>query len=93
MARAKYKVVITPTAKQDMSNIKAKWEKGIPDKPYKEVLQVLQYLANINPRPPIVKREEEGMYRIRIDDYRLHYSVDDKEKKIIIHRIRQRLVI
>ena len=93
MARIKYKVVLLPTAKEELGVLKQKWERGVPGKPYKEALQVIQYLANINPRPPIIKTSEEGVYRIRIDDYRLHYTVDDNEKKIIIHKIRQRLVI
>lgn len=45
-----------------------------------------------NPRPPECKRVKTipGYLRIRCGDYRILYEVDDKEKLVIINRVRHR---
>ena len=44
-----------------------------------------------NPRPHGCKKltEKEG-YRIRIGNYRILYTIDDKKRTIVIHRIKTR---
>lgn len=44
-----------------------------------------------NPRPPHCKKltEKEG-YRIRVGDYRILYTIDDKNKTVVIYRIKIR---
>lgn len=44
-----------------------------------------------NPRPHGVKKltAQEG-YRIRIGDYRILYTVDDENEKVIIYRVKSR---
>ena len=44
-----------------------------------------------NPRPHDCKKltEKEG-YRIRVGDYRILYTIDDKNKTVVIYRIKIR---
>jgi len=46
----------------------------------------------LNPRPPGVKKlkGEEGFYRSRVGDYRVVYSVHDKELLVLVVRIAPR---
>ena len=45
-----------------------------------------------DPRPPGVKKlqGEEGFYRIRVGDYRVVYSIDDKDLLVLVVRIAPR---
>ncbi len=45
-----------------------------------------------NPRPPGVKKlhAEEGLYRIRIGDYRVVYTIDDSASKVLVVKIGHR---
>lgn len=44
-----------------------------------------------NPRPfGAIKLTQEEGYRIRAGDYRILYRIDDKEKEVIIYRVKHR---
>jgi mRNA interferase RelE/StbE len=44
-----------------------------------------------NPRPPTSKKLiEKGGYRVRVRDYRILYTVDDKNKVVVIYRTKIR---
>ena len=46
---------------------------------------------SLNPRPSGVKKMfTENGWRIRIGDYRVLYSIDDKNKMVIVYRIKHR---
>ena len=45
-----------------------------------------------NPRPPGVRKVQmtSGGYRIRVDDYRIIYEIDDSARRVLILHIRHR---
>ena len=47
---------------------------------------------SLNPRPEGMVKLKGGdnLYRIRVGDYRVVYTIDDKEKVIVIMRVRHR---
>ncbi len=44
------------------------------------------------PRPPGVEKltESEGLYRLRVGDYRILYEVDDARQMVTVARVRHR---
>jgi mRNA interferase RelE/StbE len=50
-----------------------------------EQIDELEY----NPRPSGCRKlhDFENKYRIRVGDYRILYSINDKDKNVIVHRI------
>lgn len=63
---------------------------GLPKEVQKSFSEVLDHLQK-NPRPPGAKKLTglDG-YRVRKGDYRLLYTVDDKESLVRIYRIAHR---
>ena len=43
-----------------------------------------------DPRGTDSKKLDEGTYRVRVGDYRIVYHVNDKERKVVVTRIRHR---
>ena len=68
-------------------------EKGIRRISYDDRQRIDRAILSLtsNPRPHCCKKltEKEG-YRIRVGDYRILYSIDDKNKIVIIYRIKIR---
>lgn len=59
-------------------------------KTFENIKKKILSLAN-NPRPfGAIKLTQEEGYRIRAGDYRILYRIDDKQKEIIIYRIKHR---
>ena len=57
---------------------------------YKAVARVISALAQ-EPRPPRVEKlAEGGFWRVRVRSYRVVYSIDDKERLVIIVRVARR---
>ena len=57
---------------------------------YQAVARVIFSLAK-QPRPPRVEKlAESGLWRIRIRAYRIIYSIDDKERLVIVVRVARR---
>lgn len=57
----------------------------------KRIIPIIAKLKN-DPRPLNVRKisGSENYYRIRVNDYRIVYEINDKEKEINIFRIRHR---
>ena len=63
---------------------------GLDDETYLRIVAVIYYLRE-NPRPAGVKKlTVQEAYRIRIGDYRVLYTVDDKAKEVRIEAVRKR---
>jgi mRNA interferase RelE/StbE len=63
---------------------------GLDDETYPRIVAVIYYLRE-NPRPAGVKKLiGQEVYRIRLGDYRVLYSVDDKAKEVRIEAVRKR---
>ena len=79
-----YRIVISNSAEKDLSKL---------SKPtFKKVEVAIDGLAN-EPRPQGVKKLKglsEDIYRIRVGDYRIIYSIEDKIRIIDIRRVRHR---
>jgi len=62
---------------------------ALPRKEYFRISAEIKELAN-GPRPYGVKRLGDRVHRIRIGNYRVVYSIFDKEKLILITKVAKR---
>ncbi|NQE04246.1 hypothetical protein C5S32_00110 [ANME-1 cluster archaeon GoMg1] len=78
-----YKVRIKKSANKDLD--------ALDDKMYIRIDRNIQRLRN-DPFPRGVKKltGEENRYRIRVGKYRILYEIDQKDKTIVIYRIKLR---
>ncbi len=79
-----YRIEFRPAARRDL--------KDLPKDVVDRVGRKISALAE-NPRPLGVEKlsgSEEGFYRIRIGDYRVLYTIQDKVLLIIIIKVRHR---
>lgn len=77
-----YKLKIIPQAQKDLD--------AFSGKNFENIKKKILSLAN-NPRPfGAIKLTQEEGYRIRTGDYRILYRIDNKQKEIIIYRIKHR---
>jgi mRNA interferase RelE/StbE len=78
-----YEILWKRSTEQDISNLQ--------QKQVSRIIKAIESRA-INPFPPrcVKLHGTEGIYRIRIGDYRAIYQVDTKVKTIIIYYIRHR---
>jgi mRNA interferase RelE/StbE len=80
---ALYKVVPKPTVEKDL--------RSLPKSTIVRVLKQFDGLANDPfPRQTVKLEGGEGLYRIRVGDYRVIYGVDRDMKQVIIHHVRHR---
>lgn len=77
-----YSILIEKKAEKEASNIPRHFKMDID----KAILALAQ-----NPRPHGCKKltDKEG-YRIRVGNYRILYTIDDKTKIVVIYRIKIR---
>ena len=80
---ASYSVQLKPSAKKELDRLSARLIERIFEK--------LGGLAS-NPRPPGCKKLQGGdnEWRIRVSDYRVVYTIDDKRSLVEVTRIRHR---
>jgi len=78
-----YRVALIPRAERELAALPKEAQARIDAR----ILALSQ-----DPRPPGVKKlqGEEGFYRIRVGDYRVVYSVDDKDLLVLVVRIAPR---
>lgn len=77
-----YKLKIIPQAQKDLD--------AFQGKAFENIKKKILNLAN-NPRPfGAIKLTQEEGYRLRAGDYRILYRIDDKQKEIIIYRLKHR---
>jgi mRNA interferase RelE/StbE len=63
---------------------------GLDDETYLRIVATIHRLRE-NPRAPSMKKlTGQEVYRIRLGDYRVLYSVDDKAKEVRIEAVRKR---
>ena len=80
---ASYKVKAKPSVEKDL--------RSLPKSAITRVLNWLERLAN-DPFPRQALRLEGGelLYRLRVGDYRIIYSVDTTALEVTIHHVRHR---
>lgn len=80
---ASYKVILKPSVEKDLRSM-----------PQSFVARVFKHIETLKdepfPRQSIKLAGAEQLYRIRIGDYRVIYSVDKSNKQIVIHYVRHR---
>ena len=78
-----YSVLIAPAAERQL--------KALTQPVQKRIVKRLKSLGQ-NPRPPGVKKlaGEEELYRIREGDYRIVYTIQDKELIVLVVKIGNR---
>jgi len=77
-----YKVIVRPVAEKFILRLN--------ESDYGAVVERLRSLSE-EPRPPAVKKlTSTSLWRLRVRDFRIVYSVDDKERVVSILRIARR---
>ncbi|UCB44557.1 MAG: type II toxin-antitoxin system RelE/ParE family toxin [Spirochaetota bacterium] len=80
---ASYDLLIKPSAVKEIEEIGKKKDR-------QKVVQRIQDLAN-NPRPPgCEKLSQQNRYRVRQGWFRIIYSVDDREKRVLVVKVGHR---
>jgi mRNA interferase RelE/StbE len=76
-----YEIVLEPSARRELDKI--------PLLVFPKIDKAILELSK-NPRPFGVKKLEEKIHRIRVGNWRVIYSILDKEARIIILRVAKR---
>ena len=80
---ASYKVSPKPTVEKDL--------RSLPKSAIARVVKSFERLAEDPfPRLAIKLQGGEQLYRLRVGDYRVVYSVNQKAKEVIVHYVRHR---
>ena len=79
-----FKVIILPTAFEDLSRIDKPIAKRITDK----ITWLSEHLDNITPLP--LKGNLSRFYKLKIGDWRVLYEVGYDEKVITVHKVGHR---
>jgi mRNA interferase RelE/StbE len=79
-----YTILFTPAAAREFSRLR-KRNKDIGD----DVEQAIDELSG-QPRPRGVVKLRDNIYRVRVGDYRVIYSIEKKDKVILVSRVRRR---
>jgi mRNA interferase RelE/StbE len=78
-----YKVVFKKSVEKDLSSL--------PKQLIPRIWQRCESLKNEPfPRQAIKLEGSEGLYRLRVGDYRIVYGVDADAKEVIVHYVRHR---
>ncbi len=78
-----FRVSITSRAERELKRL---------DRPIKNrIVSAILALAS-DPRPPgcLKVRSEEGVWRIRVGDWRVGYQVDDSNNEVVVVRVAHR---
>lgn len=80
---ASYNIVFQPSVQKDL--------RKLPKPMVARVLKKIKTLSD-DPFPHQVEKltDAEGLYRIRVGDYRVVYAVDGDKRQITIHYVRHR---
>ena len=80
---ASYKVILKPSVEKDL--------RSLPSSVLKRVFQRIEALED-NPRPrgSLKLAGAEQLYRIRIGDYRIVYTVDESSAQVVVYYVRHR---
>lgn len=81
-----YQVEMSPAAKRQI--------RKLPQTTQDRILDKLEELAK-NPRPPgaSILENTDGLYRMRVGDYRVLYQVEDQVLMVLVVRVDHRSVV
>jgi len=80
---ASYKVILKPSVEKDL--------RALPPATLKRVFKRIETLEN-DPRPhgSLKLAAAEQLYRIRVGEYRIVYTVDSDSRQVIVYCVRHR---
>lgn len=78
-----FKVSITPSAERELKRL---------DRPVKNRITsaILELASNPRPHGCLKVRSEEGVWRIRVGDWRVGYLIEDKASEVLVVKIAHR---
>ena len=80
---ASYKIIFKPSVEKDL--------RTLPKAITRRVMEHVESLENAPfPRQSVKLPGAEALYRLRVGDYRVLYSVNKEIKQILVHYIRHR---
>lgn len=80
---ASYQVVLKPTVEKDL--------RSLPKSVITRILKEIEALTEDPlPRRSLKLEGGQGLYRVRVGDYRLVYGVDKAKRIILVHYVRHR---
>lgn len=80
---ASYNVILQPSVEKDL--------RALPSSVIKRVFQRIEALAgDPRPRGSLKLAGAEQLYRIRVGDYRIVYTVDQDSRQVIVYYVRHR---
>jgi mRNA interferase RelE/StbE len=80
---ASYQVVLKPSVEKDL--------RSLPKSVIQRALNEIEALGEDPfPRQSLKLEGGEGLYRVRVGDYRLVYGVDKVKKTVLVHYVRHR---
>jgi mRNA interferase RelE/StbE len=77
----RYEVLIVASADKELAGMQKVFRQRVIEK-FEEIGK--------DPRGTDSKKLDDATYRVRVGDYRIIYNVNDKERKVVITRIRHR---
>jgi len=78
----RYSLSIKPSAKKELLSL--------PNHILQKIDSVILSLQHTPRTPKTVKLEGYSFYRVRVSDYRIIYSIDDRNKKVDVIKIGHR---
>jgi mRNA interferase RelE/StbE len=79
----KYRVDITPTARRQLADLPRSVRRRIDEK-------ILALAANPRPRGSVKLAGSEDVYRVRVGDYRILYTIRDEVLLVVVVKIGHR---
>jgi mRNA interferase RelE/StbE len=80
---ASYKVILKPSVEKDL--------RSLPQSVVKRIFKHVESLEDDPcPRGSLKLAGAEQLYRIRVGDYRIVYTVDKDSRQVIVHYVRHR---
>ena len=77
-----YKILLLPEAQKDLDEFRGKTFDSL-------IRKIISLQENPRPHGCLKLTGEQG-YRIRSENYRIIYRIDDKKKEIFVYRIKHR---
>ena len=83
MAKHRYRVEFTPAAERQ--------RRKLPDAVLRRIVRVVEELE-AEPRPPGVRKlaDENNLWRLRVGDFRVIYSIEDDRLLVLVVRVANR---
>ncbi len=79
-----FAVVFTPQAESNLIQL----DRTIAQRVLRKIRWLAEHFDDVTPEP--LTGQWQGMYKLRVGDYRVLYTVNQAEEQIIIHLVRHR---